>query len=142
MDNLCDGVRGQVHPSVTSPLVSSLVAQGVMGPPSYKEFTLLLPVQIHLSHFNLGSLIHLVVVLMFFSGLTLRDVGVHLTDFYSQLLQMGSSILPQWGSPDRFASVLSVFLLPLLQPPPQGIGHHPGVGVKIEHWPLLSTGNV
>jgi len=46
-----------------------------MGPPSYKEFTLMLPVQLHLSHFNLGTLIHLVVVLMFLSGLMprLRD---------------------------------------------------------------------
>jgi len=57
-----------------------------MGPLSYKEFTLMLPVQIHLSHFNLSSLIHLVVVLMFFSGPTLRDVGIHVTDFYNQLL--------------------------------------------------------
>ena len=113
-----------------------------MGPPSYKQFTLMLPVQIHLSHFNLGSQIHLVVVLMFFSGPTLRDMGIHVTDFYSQLFQTGSNILPQWGSPDRFASALSVVLLPLLQPPPQGIGHHPRVGVKIEYWPLLSTGNV
>jgi len=70
-----------------------------MGPPSYKQFTLMLPVQIHLSHFNLGSLIHLVVVLMFLSGPTLRNVGVHVTDFYNQLLQPGSNILPQWGQP-------------------------------------------
>jgi len=76
-----------------------------MGPPSYKQFTLMLPVQIHLSHFNLSSLIYLVVVLMFLSGPTLREVGVHVMDFYSQLLQTGSNILPQWGSPDRFASV-------------------------------------
>ena len=89
-----------------------------MGPPSYKQFTLLLPVQIHLSHFNLSSLIHLVVVLKFFSGLKLRDVGVHVMDFYNQLLQTGSNIFPQWGSPDRFASALPVVLLPLLQLPP------------------------
>jgi len=57
-----------------------------MGPPSYKEFTLMLPVQIHLSHFNLSSLIYLVVVLMFFSGPTLRHVGIHVMDFYNQLL--------------------------------------------------------
>jgi len=145
MDILCNGVHGQVHPSVTSTSVcrvSSLVARGVMGPPSYKDFTLMLPVQSHLSHFNLSSLIHLLVVLMFHSGQTPRDLGVHVTDFYSQLLQPGSNILPQWGSPDRFASALPVVLLPLLQPPPQGIGHHPGVGVKIEHWPHLSTVNV
>ena len=58
--------------------------------------------------------------------------------FYNQLLQSGSNVLPQWGSPDRFASALPVVVLPLLQPPPQGIGHHPGVGVKIEHWPRLA----
>ena len=113
-----------------------------MGPPNNKEFTLMLPVKIHLSHFNLGSLIHPVVVFIFLSGLTLKDVGVHVTHFYNQLLQTDSNILPQWGSPDRFASALPVVLLPLLQPPLQGIGHHPRVGVKIEHWPLLSTGNV
>jgi len=117
MDNLCDGVHGQVHPLVTSLSVcrvSSLVARGVTGPPSYKEFTLMLPVQIHLSHFNLGSLIHLVVVLMFFSGTTLSDMGVHMMHFYNQLLLPGSNILPQWGSPDGFASTLSVVLVPLL----------------------------
>jgi len=32
------------------------------------------------------TLIHLVVVSMFFSGLTLRDVGVHVTHFYNQML--------------------------------------------------------
>jgi len=105
-----------------------------MGPPSYKKFTLMLPVQIHLSHFSLGSLIYLVVILMCLSGLTVRDVGVHMAHFYSQLLQTGSNI--------SAASALPVVLLSLLQPPPQGIGHHPGVGVKIEHWPLLSTGDV
>jgi len=55
MDKLCDGVHGQVYPSVMSPyicVVSSLAARGVMGPPSYKLFTLLLPVQIHLSHWQ------------------------------------------------------------------------------------------
>jgi len=57
-----------------------------MGPPSYKQFTLMFPVQIHLSNFNLGSLMHLLVVLMFFSGPTLRDMGVHVTHFYNQLL--------------------------------------------------------
>ena len=65
-----------------------------MDPLSYKEFTLILPVQIHLSYFNLSSLIHLLAVLMFLSGPTLRDVGIHVTDFYNQLLQLGSNILP------------------------------------------------
>jgi len=54
-----------------------------MGPPSYKQFTLILPVQIHLSHFHPPNMIHLVDVLMFLSGLILRDVGVHVTDFYN-----------------------------------------------------------
>ncbi|KAK4806849.1 hypothetical protein QYF61_012570 [Mycteria americana] len=37
----------------------------------------MLPVQIHLSHFNLSSLIHLLVVLMFLSGLTLGHTQVY-----------------------------------------------------------------
>jgi len=43
------------------------------------------PVQIPLRHCSLSSLIHLVVVLMFLSGLTIRDTGIHMTYFYSQL---------------------------------------------------------
>ena len=89
MDNLCDGVHGKVYPSITSPSVScisSLVARGVMGPLSYKEFTLMSPVQIHLSHFSLSSLIHLVVVLMFLSGPSPRDmVWVSPTNFLWKL---------------------------------------------------------
>jgi len=54
-----------------------------MGPLSHKQFTLLLPVEIHLSHFNLGSLIHLLVVLIFLSGPTLGYVGIHMTYFYN-----------------------------------------------------------
>jgi len=113
MDNLCDGVHGQVHPLVTRPsinCISSLMAWGVMGSLSYKEFTLMLLVQIHLSHFSLSSLIHLVVVLMILSRPTLRDVGIHVTHSYNQLLHLGSNILPQWGSSDEFAAVLSVAL--------------------------------
>ena len=48
--------------------------------------TLVLPVLIHLSDFNLGSLIHLLVVLLFLSGLTLRDVDIHPMHLYTQLL--------------------------------------------------------
>ncbi|GAB0209413.1 pol-like protein ENS-3 [Grus japonensis] len=56
---------------------------GVTGPPSYEQFTLTLPVQIHLGHFNLGSLIHLLVVLMFLSGLTLGYMGIYMTYLYN-----------------------------------------------------------
>ncbi|GAB0206380.1 mitochondrial enolase superfamily member 1 [Grus japonensis] len=41
---------------------------------------------IHLSHFNLGSLIHLLVVLMFLSGPTLGYMGIYMTYLYNQLL--------------------------------------------------------
>ncbi|KAK4817965.1 hypothetical protein QYF61_003485 [Mycteria americana] len=40
---------------------------------------------IHLSHFNLSSLIHLLVVLMFLSGLTLEYMSIYVTYFYNQL---------------------------------------------------------
>ncbi|GAB0203508.1 ankyrin repeat domain-containing protein 55 [Grus japonensis] len=43
-------------------------------------------IQIHLSLFNLGSLIHLLVVLMFLSDPTLGYVGIYVTYFYSQVL--------------------------------------------------------
>ncbi|KAK4828998.1 hypothetical protein QYF61_001754 [Mycteria americana] len=70
--------------------------------------------KIHLSHFNLSSLIHLLAVLLFFSGPGLGYVGIYMTYFYNQVLYPGSNILPQCGSPDGFASVLPVALLPLL----------------------------
>jgi len=57
-----------------------------MGPPSYKQFTLMLPVQIHLRHFDLGNLVHLLVALMFFSGPALGDMSIHVMHFYNQLL--------------------------------------------------------
>ena len=57
-----------------------------MGPPSYEQFTLTLPVQIHLSHFDLGSLIQLLVVLMFLCGPTLGYMGIYMTYLYNQLL--------------------------------------------------------
>jgi len=63
MDNLCDGVHGQVYSSDMSPSVCHI--SSLMSPLSYKQFTCMLPVQIHLSHFTLGSLIHLLVVLKF-----------------------------------------------------------------------------
>jgi len=85
-----------------------------MGPPNYKQFMPVFPVQSHLSHFNLGSQIHLLVVLIFLTGLTLMDVGIHMMHFYSQLLQAGSHVLPHWNGPDAFASAMPVALLPLL----------------------------
>ncbi|KAK4806897.1 hypothetical protein QYF61_012618 [Mycteria americana] len=63
-------------------------------------------VQIHLSHFSLSSLIHLLVLLMFSSGLTPGYVSIYVTYFYNQVLYLGSNILPQCGSPDAFASAL------------------------------------
>ena len=56
----------------------------------------------------------MMVVSMFFSGLTLGNVSIHILYFYNQVLYPGSNILPQSGSPDGFASVLPVALLPLL----------------------------
>ena len=46
----------------------------------------MLPVQIHLSHFNLSSLIHLLIVLRFLSGLILGYVGIYVLYFYNRLL--------------------------------------------------------
>lgn len=48
----------------------------------------MLPVQIHLRHFHLGSLIHLFIVAMFFSSLTLGYVAVCMGYFYRQLLYL------------------------------------------------------
>ncbi|KAK4810748.1 hypothetical protein QYF61_007722 [Mycteria americana] len=47
--------------------------------------------EIHLSHFNLSSLIHLLVVLMCFSGLTLGYMSIYVTYFYNQVLYPSSN---------------------------------------------------
>ncbi|CAN0301293.1 unnamed protein product [Bubo scandiacus] len=70
-----------------------------MGPPSYKQCTLMLPVQIHLSHFNSSSLILMLVVLMSFSGPTLGYMSKYMKYFYNRVLYLGINILPQWGIP-------------------------------------------
>ncbi|KAK4807111.1 hypothetical protein QYF61_018452 [Mycteria americana] len=65
-------------------------------------------IQIHLSHFNLSSLIHLLVVLMFLSGLTLGYMSIYVTYFYNQVLYSGSNILPQCCSPDGGPQILCI----------------------------------
>ncbi|KAK4828887.1 hypothetical protein QYF61_001445 [Mycteria americana] len=59
-------------------------------------------------HFNLSSLIHLLVVLMFFSVLTLGYMSIYVTNFYNQVLYLGSNILPQCGSPDGGPRILCI----------------------------------
>ena len=49
---------------------------------------------------------------MFFSSTTLGHVSIYVMFFYNQLLYPSSNILPQFSSPDRFASVLPFGPLP------------------------------
>ena len=63
-----------------------------MGLASHKFFILTLPVQIHLSHLNLSSLIHLLLFLMFFSGLALGYMSTYTTYFHNQVLYPSSNI--------------------------------------------------
>ncbi|PKU38980.1 inositol -trisphosphate receptor-interacting 1 [Limosa lapponica baueri] len=57
--------------------------------------------RIHLNHFNFSSPIHLLVVLMFLSGLTLGYTGIYMMYFHNRTLYPGNNILPQFSSPDR-----------------------------------------
>lgn len=62
-NNLSGSVCGQDHPGITRPsLMSHNFFEGVMGPPSQKLFTLMVPNQVHLSHTRLNSQTHLLVV--------------------------------------------------------------------------------
>ena len=113
-DNLCNSIPwSQAHLYIASlpwwPEVSWAHQQ--------KYFTLTLTVQIYFAHFNLSSSIHLLVVLMFFSGMTLWYVIAYVTYLYSYVLYQGSSIFPQCNSPYLFASVLPALLLSLLWSP-------------------------
>ena len=69
------------------------------------------PVQVCLNHFDSSNPIHLLVVLMFFSGTSLKYVGIHTKYFHSYVLYPGSNIFPQCSSPHGFVSVLTVVLL-------------------------------
>ena len=94
--------------SAILPMTLSLWGSKVLG-------SLMLPVQIHLRHFSLSSLTHLLLVLMFPSSLTLGCMSIHVAYLHHQVLHLGSNISPQ--CPDGFTSVLPLALLILLQPP-------------------------
>lgn len=68
----------------------------------------MLPIQIHLNHFNISSLINLLVILMFFSGSALGCMSIYKKYLHNQVLHLGSNTLPQCGSPDVFTSMLPV----------------------------------
>ena len=46
----------------------------------------MLPIQIYLSHFSLHRLIHRLIVLLFFSGMTLGYVEIYVIYFHSHVL--------------------------------------------------------
>lgn len=77
----------------------------------------MLPVQIHLNHFSLSSLIHLMVVLLYFSGLAPGYVSIYMkyftTNFSMEAAISFHNVADFTGGSDRFASVLLVALLPL-----------------------------
>lgn len=125
LDNLCNSVHSQVHPSVLSPSICwwpFLMAWGFMGPLNWK----LLCCQSRFT-FNPSGSIHLLVVLIFLSGSALWYMGIHGIYFYNYILYPDSNVFPHCSGLDGFASVLPVLLLPLLLPPPEGICHYPWV---------------
>lgn len=77
----------------------------------------MLPVQINLSHFSLSSLIHMMVVLLFFSGLAPGYMSIYMkyftTNFSTEVAISFHNVADFTGGSDRFASVLPVALLPL-----------------------------
>lgn len=93
----------------------------------------MLSMQIYLSHFSPSRLIHLLAVVMFFSGTT--RVHEHLCDiplqphfpqgaaipFHNAVTQMGLSLQCQ------------LFCLHICNHTHRGSCHHPGVSVEVEH---------
>lgn len=88
MNNLGDSIHGQNHPSVMIPSVfciSFLMTWGIIDPLSQKYLTLVLPVQIHLSHFFVLADWSTSPLLQCSSGgQLLATVHVHLHDVLSQ----------------------------------------------------------
>lgn len=78
------------------------------------KFTVMLPVQVHPRHFNCKSSIHLSMVVMFYSSPTPGCMHIYMMYFYSQLLYLGSEILPQFIIPDGFTSALPIGIFPLV----------------------------
>lgn len=95
--------------------------------------------QIPVSQFSLSNLIRLLVVLLFFCGLTLGYRSIYLHDVPSQ---QSCSSRPQYRSPDGFTSALPVILLPLLQSPPQSIWQHPWISIEVKYWPFFLFSNI
>lgn len=98
--------------------------------------------QIYLSHFSPSRLIHLLAVVMFFSGTTrvhehLCDIPLQprfpqgaATPFHNAVTQMGLSLQCQ------------LFCLHICNHTHRGSCHHPGVSVEVEHWLLLLFYNI
>lgn len=85
-NNLSGSVCGQDHPGITRPsLMSHNFFDGVMGPPSQKSFTLMVPNQVHLSHTRLNSQTHLLVVLVFFSCPTHGQMCIHVAYLHNRV---------------------------------------------------------
>ncbi|KAJ7415624.1 rna-directed dna polymerase from mobile element jockey-like [Pitangus sulphuratus] len=69
---------------------------------------------------------------MLFIGSIFGHMGIYVADSHNQLLYPGSNVLPYISSPDGFSPTFPIGLLPSVQPPPQGIGHHPRIRVEVE----------
>lgn len=84
MHNLCNGFRGQVQPSISSPsvhLLSPQMSQYYMGPTSNDQLDLMFPDQLYLNHFSFSSLIYLLIILVLFGGTALRHISIYIADF-------------------------------------------------------------
>ena len=74
----------------------------------------MLSMQIYLSHFSPSRLIHLLAVVMFFSGTTLGYMSIYVSYFYNHILHQGSNTFPQCSDPDEFIPAMPVVLPPYL----------------------------
>jgi len=89
-------------------------------------------VQIYLSHFSSTGLVHLLVVLIFFSGRTFGYVNI-----YMRPLQPSSPLRQQYLSTVQWlrwvchcTAICSAFIAVIT---PIGGGHYPGVSVEVKH---------
>lgn len=126
-----------------TPLSPLLDVSRCHGPTGLGVTQSYLLVQIPLSHFSPRSLIPLLVVLMFFWGLTLGYLSTFAIHLHSHVLHWGNNVLPQCSSPDRFTTMLPIILLPLSQPPlPPSINQYKVLSLSLAQQCLRLAGCV
>lgn len=139
IDNLCDCVLGQVHPLVMKPSICCVSWWPMMSWSHWARNHSLLCCHCKSTWANSVLATWSTCWLFCCSSVTLGYRHIYLRAVPSQPSCPSG---PQYSSPGGFTSALPIILLPLLQPPSQGICHHPWISIEVKYWPYFLFSNV